>query len=758
MSDEKEKVVDDLAQAAGIEPGYRDAWGKWVEVPREIKSEILQAIGFDISTAAAAEEELIHFESRYRRSPLRPVTVVWQSALPAAISVTVPLNSPGSWRLSIDPEPGNPESAESEPRRRIDLMFNPRDYGQREIITAPSGDQAVLRILIGDGLACGYHRVTLALDQPGTGPTGTISSEAEASGTGSIVAQSLLIVAPDHCYLPPSLLPENKVFGVGVQIPSLCSHQDLGAGDLGQLRSVIKTVAGWGGSFVGVNPVHAVSYRDAGSISPYSPESRSCFSPLLINIESAAKFLGIERSAAAAEDLIDQAEELRVPDLVNHRGVWQLKRKILQQFFKKFSNDHRSGDSPLGRLFETFCREALPPLIDYVAYRAIQESLEETDPSIWGWPVWPEELRDRHSAAVAARIAAEQERVNFHFFLQWIVDRQLEECSAECRDAGMPIGLYLDLALGSSMASSDIWANRDLYALNASLGAPPDMLNVLGQGWGLPPLVPFFLDYAAYGPLIEAIRANMRYAGAVRIDHFMSLLRLYWIPRGRTPAEGVYLRYPFQDILGILALESQRNQCLIIGEDLGTVPDGLREEMERRSILSYKVLPFIKADDGKFIPPRLYPRKALVASGTHDMATVRGWWQGVDIDNWQRFDLLRPPLTADGMRSDRQQEKAQLVQMLKEEGAGEFDPAAEDVPPGLIAAVTSVLAAAPALLQVVQAEDLFSEREQVNVPGTVDQHPNWRRRIPLPVESWSYSDAALSVIEGLGSRRRSGKN
>ncbi len=727
MENKQKKSIDLLAAAAGIEPGYWDTWGRWIEVPHVLKADLLNAIGFDLSSPEAIMDELFQFESRYWRSPLRPATVVWQSALPAAIPLAIPPRPDSRWRLLIEPEGAT----------EISRTFRPSELPIKEIVNTKSGELGLATIQIGDGLPCGYHRVSLFVER-----------------SSAPVSQSLLIVAPDCCYLPPELLPEKKVFGIGVQVPSLCSYEDLGAGDLGQLKLAIDAVASWGGSFIGLNPLHAASYRDAGSISPYCPESRACFSPLLINVDDAARFLEIERSAGERDELALAADPLRTPDLIDHLGVWRLKRRVLEGYFDEFKSRDPGGSSSLARKFAVFIEEAHPPIHDYVAFRAIQDSLESKDPSIWGWPVWPAELQERNSPAVERFLEAEERRVDFFLFLQWLVAEQLEATRKQAADRGLTVGLYLDLALGSSAAGADVWARKDLYALEAGLGAPPDLLNVLGQDWGLPPLVPFFLEYAAYGPFIEALRANMRYAGALRIDHFMSLMRLYWVPRGRSAAQGAYIRYPFHELLGILALESQRNRCIVIGEDLGTVPEGLREEMECRSILSYKVLPFMKSAGGGFAPFGDYPRKALVTSGTHDMSTLRGWWQGADIENWQRFGMLRPPLTEEGMLADRKNEKVRLIERLNEKGQYLFDSQSADSPQGFNAAVTTALAGTRSLLQVIQAEDLFNEREQVNVPGTVDQHPNWRRRIPVPVEKWAESEAALEVLSGAREQRK----
>lgn len=725
MSTTEEQMLKQLAEAAGLEPGYWDTWGKWVEIPAATKAQLLQAIGFDISSPEAISDELLQFEARYSRSPLRPVTVVWKSALPAALTVTVPTIPESRWRLAVEPEQGG----------SISKVFRPSEIGVAEIVAAPAGPQGVVRVLIGGELEPGYHRVTLFVDQAG--------HETE-------VAKSLLIVAPDSCYLPPEILPDKKVFGVGVQVPSLSAVNDLGAGDLGHLNRVIDTVAGWGGALVGLNPLHAASYRDAASISPYSPESRSCFSPLLIDIDAAARFLEIEINPAERERIAAEADSLRAAELIDHLGVWHLKRRVLEGFFVEFKRQKGRG-AKLAAKFADFKNALHPPVADYAAYRAIQESLEKDHPSIWGWPVWPTELQDRESKAVQEKLEQEKDRVEFHIFLQWLVEEQLARAQERCKSAGMAIGLYLDLALGSSSGGADVWARRDLYALDASLGAPPDLLNVMGQDWGLPPLVPFFMDYAAYGPFIEALRANMRYAGALRIDHFMSLMRLYWVPKGRTAAEGAYLRYPFQELLGILALESCRNRCVVIGEDLGTVPEGLREEMESRSILSYKVFPFMKSDQG-FVEPADYPRKALVTSGTHDMATIRGWWLGGDIENWEKFDMIRPPLSADGLRGGREWEKSASAKLLSNRNVS-IDPASAEPPAVLIPALSGMLAETPSLLQVIQAEDLFGLDDQVNVPGTVLEHPNWQRRIPVPVDRWAAAKQPAAVIAAVKTKR-----
>ena len=302
-------------------------------------------------------------------------------------------------------------------------------------------------------------------------------------------------------------------------------------------------------------------------------------------------------------------------------------------------------------------------------FLALREHFAGRDPDQADWHAWPEPYRDPASPAVRRFADENRERLEFFAWLQWIADDQLGAAAAAARERGMAVGLYRDLAVGADRAGAETWVNEAAVVSGAQVGAPPDIFNPAGQDWGLPPFHPRALREEAYRSFVELVRANMRHAGGLRIDHVMGLQHLYWVPQGRKPPEGAYVRYPLDDLVGILALESHRHRCLVVGEDLGTVPEGFRERMAEANILSYRVLFFEQdIETGAFDPPQAYPPLALAVVGSHDLPTLRGWWEGRDLDLKERLGLFPDADEARRQRETRERDKRQLVTALRREG------------------------------------------------------------------------------------------
>ncbi|MGH6912391.1 MAG: 4-alpha-glucanotransferase, partial [Geminicoccales bacterium] len=350
------------------------------------------------------------------------------------------------------------------------------------------------------------------------------------------------------------------------------------------------------------------------------------------------------------------------------------------------------------------------------------------------WRLWPEPYRDPHSAEVARFAAAHRDRVAFFAWLQWLADEQLAQAQRRAA-AVMPIGLYLDLAIGVDPDGAEAWAQRDSIVDGASLGAPPDEFNEGGQNWGLAPLAPRALRDQAYAPLISTLRRAMRHAGALRIDHILGLQRSFWWPANGAP--GAYVQQPLDDLLGIVALESHRHRCVVVGEDLGTVPEGLRRSLSEAGLLGCSVLYFEREPDGAFRPGARYRSSSVASNGTHDLPTLAGWWAGRDIDWRERLGLHKEPLQAELERLDRIEERRALLRLLAAEGLLP-DGVAPDDPPAtipwrVVEALHRVLARSPAELMALQIADALGRIEQANLPGTIDRHPNWRRRLDRSV-------------------------
>ncbi len=516
-----------------------------------------------------------------------------------------------------------------------------------------------------------------------------------------------LVSSPGRCHLPPDL----RTWGWAVQLYAARSRLSWGIGDLADLGRLCRWSAGQGAGVVALNPLHAPAPALPQAPSPYYPSSRRYRSPLYLCVEQVpgAQGLGpeLDHLARAGRALNDDRR-------IDRDRVWTLKSEALSRCFDAFE-----GDGALGRdHFERYLAHQGDALAQFATYCAIAEVHGN------GWHDWPAELR-RPDGAGVARLAAERaDRVRFHAWLQWVLDRQLAGA------ATLPV--VEDLAVGFDPGGADAWAWQDLLALDVRIGAPPDEFNTQGQDWGLPPFVPWKLRAAGYEPFIHTIRTALGHAGGLRVDHVMGLFRLFWIPLDGGQASGTYVRYPARDLLDILALESHRARAFVVGEDLGTVEEDVRSELGRRQVLSYRLLWF-EPD-----PPERYPRQALAAVTTHDLPTIAGVWSGADLSA-QRDIGLAP--NEDG--------QAELHRRLRERAGVDAGASVAEVTTGAYRA----LARAPSQVVVATLDDALGVAERPNMPGTTDQWPNWSLALPVPLEQVESDETVTAVAEALSGPR-----
>ena len=511
--------------------------------------------------------------------------------------------------------------------------------------------------------------------------------------------RTTLIAVPPHAYVPQELDARGE-WGIAVQLYSLRSAHNWGIGDFGDLGRLADAAHASGASCVALNPLHALHLTNPRSASPYSPLSRFFLNPLYIDVVGAAQSLGVDISDAIDLRVLDS---LREPDLVDYESVTYAKLRALRRIYNALN---RQG-AAYAR-FQKFVAAGGKRLRDLAVYQALMEFFKAQNPDTWGWMQWPPQFQHPESDAVKAHAAQHAHHVEFYAFLQWLADEQLGGVAQTA--SHMTIGLYRDLAVGVDAGSADVWMDRDAFCLGIAVGAPPDPMNEQGQNWGLPPLNPRVLRRRAYAPFIELLRANMRHSGALRIDHVMGLMRLFCIPAGMASSEGTYMHYPFEEMTGVLALESLRNRCMIVGEDLGTVPDGFRERMAQARVFSSRVLYF--EDD-----PQRYPKDAVASTGTHDLPPLRRYWEK---------NGTLPEDADDGA----------VLQM----GTDTY----------------SRLGHSPALLVLAQLEDLLLQREQVNTPGTFDEVPNWQHKIPVPLEQLPNDMRFAAITAALRDARTGG--
>ena len=570
----------------------------------------------------------------------------------------------------------------------------------------------------------------------------------------------------DRAFLPASL-ERGRAWGFGVNLYALRSKRNWGIGDFTDLRTFVQFAASAGADTVGVNPLHALHYVDPEAASPYSPTSRYFRNPIYVDVEAVPEYRADCPAAAAVRARVASAPfaealaTLRDAPYVAYERVGRAKWTALGDLFDVLQDVRGERFDA----FRTFADRAGERLERFATYEALTEAFASDGGRIRGWLTWDEAYRDAGSGDVRAWAAGHRERVDYFKYLQFVADEQLAAVADAARPLG--IGLYLDVAVGVDINSADVWSDPSAYVLDETVGAPPDPLGPNGQNWGLPPLDPERMLDADGAAFAELLAANMAHAGALRLDHVMALLRLFRIPRGRIAAEGAYVAYPFDALLAIATRESARAGCLIVGEDLGTVPDGFRDRMEREAILSYRLLLFERDDDGEFRPPDRYPELALATGTTHDVPTLAGWFAARDVATRERIGFLRPDEAASAC-AGRRVDASRLLDAFVRDGAldeetfcamhrmlDERTANASAYEP-LVRAAYRFLAATPAKLVLVQLDDAVLEFEQVNLPGTFVEYPNWRRKNGLDLDGIANSSTIAALAHDVDERVKKG--
>jgi 4-alpha-glucanotransferase len=591
-------------------------------------------------------------------------------------------------------------------------------------------------------------RTRLQLPLPPGLPPGYYDLSLEVAAGGWVErGDTRLLVAPGRAYFPQSLARGEKLWGLNLPLYALKSDRNWGIGDFTDLRETIDWAGELGAAFVGVNPLHARLPGAKADPSPYSPSTRVFRNFLYLDLEGVPEFQASREAQALWASPETQALKARVQAaaLVDYAAVYRLKSQVLHLLFPTFLEQHGSPDHPRtarGREFARFVAAGGLPLRRFGQYNALAEYLGDDD-----WHRWPREYQHPENPAVAGFSQQRREAMHRQQYGQWLVAEQLAAVEAAARKGGLPFTLYQDLALGAHGGGAETWAHPRLFAHGADMGAPPDAFNPRGQNWALPPLIPQRLRQGGYRLFIDTLRANLPPDGLLRLDHVMGLFRLFWIPQGREATVGAYVHYPAREMLGILALESQRRRTLIIGEDLGTVPPRVRRELDRRGILSYRVFYFERTGDQDFKAPEDYPRQAMATVTTHDLPTLAGYWQDEDIKLRSALDLYPQAQQADTDTRDRARDRQRLLDILGLEEAGaSVDPCPEAARFGVL----EYLARSRAVLLEVRLEEIFGVPYQQNLPGTTTQYPNWRRKLPLTLKEMRQNPAAAR----LGARLR----
>ena len=665
MSDEALKT---LARRAGIALEWRDYANKRHAVSIETVRRILSALGFAVSTGADIADGQKQLES----DVLRPLVTATVGA-----AVEVPIAAHKLTRSGrITDEDG----------RNIPVEFE----------AAPRG--AKLRGIEKPGyyaLEFDDERITLA-------------------------------VAPSRCFTVTDIAGSARLWGLAVQTYGLRSPGDCGIGDMAGVVDLAGDAAKLGADALALSPMHALFSANPNAFSPYSPSNRLFYNPLLADPKS---LFGNDRAgkALAAAGAFPESEGRTLCSLIDWSRASAAKLRMFRCLFDDFlSVDLGGNTTTLGDEFLQFCITGGAPLRGHAVFEALHASQIRADGPASHWRAWPGSLRSPHSEEVERFARENTKDVQFHCFLQWVADRSLAAAQQATKTAGLRIGLISDLAVGMSNDGSHAWSNQHDVLGELQVGAPPDLYNHNGQNWGLTTFSPWALRTGGFAPYLATLRAALRHAGGVRIDHVMGLLRLWVIPHGAGPQDGAYLTYPIDDLLRLTTLESLRHRAIVIGEDLGTVPAGFRETLSRNGIYGMQVLWFERKGN-RFLRPQDWSVGSAAMTSTHDLPTVAGWWRGHDIETRRELDLV-PDYDAE--IKARLDDRKTLWRAFERAKAVSENMPAQSEPSRAVNAALEFIAQTPSQLALVPLEDALGLVKQPNLPGTIDQHPNWRRRYP----------------------------
>ncbi|GLU32260.1 4-alpha-glucanotransferase [Trinickia caryophylli] len=702
-------ALERLATRAGFSVRWEDAHGREQHVPQDTLAALLTALGLPCGTRDEAAQSQAALDAELAASVLPPLVT---AECHRAISLPRPAAKPNS-------------------RYRIELEGGGAIEGH---VSAPGGEPAIIAPVAEPG----YH--TLLVDG----------------------AQVRLAVAPRRCHTVDDArragaekataatatdrARQTALWGIGAQLYSLRRDGDGGLGDYTALATFAEESARRGAAALAVSPTHAMFSADPSKFSPYSPSSR-----LFLNVAhiDPAAVLGAQAAGRALEaaGVRDAWAALESAPLIDWPRALSLRLAVLRSLFESFcAHEHASG-SALAADFSAFCARGGRALEDHARFEAL-DAYEREHNGRMHWREWAAGLTDPRGKEVRAFAEAHRREVEFHLFMQWLAAKGLDRAQQSAREAGMAIGLVADLAVGCDGAGSHAWSYCDDMLQKVSVGAPPDLFNQAGQAWGLTTFSPRAMRNQGFTAFIDMLRASFAHAGGLRIDHVLGLQRLWLVPEGAQAKDGAYLNYPFADLLRLIALESSRHRAVVIGEDLGTVPPGFRERLAQHGLLGMRVLWFEREPDGHgFLPPQQWGDHSLATTTTHDLPTVAGWWQGHDIDWRHRIGQTVPrrdgrdPVAA--ARDERAADRDALWEAFQRAGLAPDDTSAPppDQPP--VDEALAYVSSTPTPLAVYPLEDLLGTIEQPNLPGSIDEHPNWRRRLTAPLDML-FADAGFN--------------
>lgn len=689
-----------IAKRLGIATKFVDAGmiRREYEVSDETLRFFINSFGYDASNDEAIANSLHRLENARWHQALENIYIV--EAGNVSFDVVVPASWAGEY---FDLEIFRQNDAE-----RVDVSYEVVNEEQSAFV---DGQELLrLQINIKTTLNIGYYDVRLNVKNKHY--------------------KTLLAVAPKRCYEAPAMA--HKLWGFSIQLYSVKSDRNWGVGDFTDLCSLAKICARSGAQVIGLNPLNVLMHNFPENASPYSSISRLFLNPIYIDVEEVPEFTLEDKY-----EVEGRLEELRSSELIQYSEVYPLKIKMLERCYNRFLN---GGNKERLAAYKQFCKEQGKDLEKLAAFQTLYE--DENIQSWGGWRAWPEEYRHPDSPAVKAYVKEHKLRVDFFKFLQFEADRQFNKAQGLVKELGLGVGFYRDLAVGVGKDSAELWSQPELFFADAGAGAPPDAFFPAGQKWCLGAFNPFKLKENRYEAFIKILRANMKNAGALRIDHVMSLMRLYLIPD--EGEQGTYVFYNFADMLNLVALESHLNRCAVVGESIGNVPEGFLEILAERNIHPLSVLWSERYDAGwgDFAPPSAYPKAAFASVGTHDMAPLRMWWFGYDIELSYLLGLIPDEQGRSNAYHKRELDRWKLLSALDDNGVWPEDNQrksnyiyGEGYPEGIEEAVNRFMSRCASQVFLAQPEDILHVEKMQNLPGTDrDKHPNWRRKLPVSLE------------------------
>lgn len=702
--------LDKLLYWRGIANEYFNFRGERVTVSQENRLRLLQSMGVDTSSEDIVAKQAYELDIAPWQNWLAPfeLTDVGEQT---AFQINLPpklLTEKFAYRIVL--ESGAIREGEFIPQQFAevgDYLYEGIRFSRRAVLV--------------HDLPIGYHMLEVSLQGK---PDSKVTSQ--------------FVVVPAKAYTPPWVDKGERPWGIIIQLYTLRSARNWGIGDFSDLKLLISEAAASGVDMIGLNPLHALRHPVEHHCSPYSPSDRRFLNPLYIDPEIEPEY------DKDLHDILPTLVRLRAQEKVAYAAVSSTKFAVFREMYTAFVDNEVQSSSARAQSFQNFVNDSGPSLEDFCLFQVLSEKAGVEMDTLTAAEL--DEARENY-----------REQINFHAYLQWLANEQLEACQRHAVQSGMRIGLMRDLAVGADGGGAEVVTNLDLFCRSAAVGAPPDPLAIKGQNWGLPPIDPATLRKSNFSHFINLLRTNMAHCGSLRMDHAMSLMRLWWCPPGHTADYGAYVHYPFKEMLGLLKLESVRNQCLVIGEDMGVVPAEFRQALECGNIFTNKLFYFEKIHDGSFRPPKQYDPHSLAMLTNHDVPTIASWWVASDLQLRQSLNMLEDGVDYEEVLVQRDIEKVRLLEWLESLGLVKREdfttlmrmPMQQEFASALLHGVSQC----SSQLFVVQLEDLELLEEPVNVPGTSYQYPNWQRKLAVPLEILFSDERVQSLLRAIAIER-----